>query len=104
MLFNWRGAAWVMVAIGVVIGLCALDLSCSGNPSEHSTIAHVKGEMAEGRKAQRAQEADNLAQLARDLRVLAKRYVEQGDKRKAQRAIGAAQELDRKIRNLLEEK
>ena len=104
MLFNWRGAALVIAAIGVVLGLCALDLRCSGKPSEQSTIAHVKGELAAGRKEQRHLEAENLARLARDMRVLAQRYLEKGDKRKAQRAIGAAQELDRKIHALLEEK
>ena len=104
MFFNWRGAALVLAAIGVAVGLCALDLSCSGKPSGESTIARVKGELAAGRKERRNLEAENLAKLARDMRVLAQRYLEKGDKRKAQRAIGAAQELDRKIQALTEEK
>ena len=60
--------------------------------------------MSAGQKAMRQQEAENLAQLARDLRVLARRYKENGENKKAQRAIGAAQELDKKIARLLDEK
>ena len=60
--------------------------------------------MSAGQKAMRQQAAENLAQLARDLRVLARRYKENGENKKAQRAIGAAQELDKKIARLLDEK
>ena len=100
MFFNWRGVAIVFGAIAIVIGLCAIDLSCGAKPTEDSTIARVKGELAVGKKEMRNLQADDLARLARDMRVLAKRYVEQGEKKKAQRAIGAAQELDRKIQEL----
>lgn len=104
MFFNWRGAVIVLSALAVVIGLCAVDLHCSGGPGSGSAVARVKGEVAEGKKALRQQEAENLARVARDLRVLAKRYKENGENKKAQRAIGAAQELDRKIVRLLDEK
>jgi len=104
MFFNWKGIALVLAALVVVIGLCAVDLSCSGGPSQDSQIARMKGEWKDGKKALRQQEAENLAQLARDLRVLAQRYKAKGENKKAQRAIGAAQELDKKIAQLLEEK
>lgn len=104
MFFNWRGAAIVLAAIAAIGCLCAVDLRCSGRPGSGSTIAHVKGELAEGKRAMRQQEAENLARLARDLRVLAKRYKENGENKKAQRAIGAAQEMDKKIARLLGEK
>ena len=100
MFFNWKGIAIVLAAIVVVIGLCALDLRCSGGSGEIPAIARVKGEIEAGRKEQRSLQADELAKLARDMRVLAKRYLEQGEKRKAQHAIGAAQELDKKIEEL----
>ena len=103
MFFNWRGAVIVLSVLAVVIGLCAVDLRCRGGPSSGSAVARVKGEVAEGRKAMRQQEAENLARVARDLRVLAKRYKENGENKKAQRAIGAAQELDKKIARLLGE-
>ena len=104
MLFNWKGAAIVLAALVAVIALCAVDLRCSGGVGSDSQIARVKNELAEGKKAMRQQEAETLAQLARDLRVLAKRYKENGENKKAQRAIGAAQELDKKIARLLEAK
>jgi len=102
--FNWKGVAIVLTALAVVIGLCALDLRCSGKLGADSQIVRMKGEWDEGKKAMRQQEAENLARLAHDLRVLAKRYKENGESKKAHRAIGAAQELDRKIARLLEEK
>ena len=101
MFFNWKGAAIVLAVLAAVIGLCAVDLRCSGGLGPDSHIVRMKGEWDEGKKAIRQQEAENLAQLARDLRVLAKRYKENGENKKAQRAIGAAQELDRKIARLL---
>ena len=104
MFFNWRGAVIVLSVLAVVIGLCAVDLRCSGGPGSGSTVARVKGEVAEGKKAMRQQEAESLARVARDLRVLAKRYKENGENKKAQRAIGAAQELDKKIARLLDGK
>ena len=101
MFFNWKGAAIVLAVLAVVIGLCAVDLRCSGGLGPDSQIVLMKGEWDEDKKAMRQQEAENLAQLARDLRVLAKRYKENGENKKAQRAMGAAQELDRKIARLL---
>lgn len=102
MFFNWKGIAIVLSALVAVIALCAVDLRCSGGPEPGSQIKRVKDEMAAGKTAKRQQEAENLAQVARDLRVLAKRYKANGENKKAQRAIGAAQELDRKIAQLLE--
>ena len=104
MFFDWKGASIVLAVLAVVIGLCAGDLRCSGGPEPYSQVSRMKGEWAEGKKAMRQQEAENLAQLARDLRVLASRYKGNGENKKAQRAIGAAQELDKKIARLLEEK
>ena len=102
MLFNWKGAAIVLAVLSAVIGLCIINLRCSGGLGSDSHIVRMKGEWNEGKKAMRQQEAENLAQLARDLRVLARRYKENGENKKAQRAIGAAQELDKKIARLLE--
>lgn len=104
MFFNWKGVAIVLAVIAAVIVLCAVDLRCSGGLGSDSHIVRMKGEWAEGKKAMRQQEAENLAQLARDLRVLARRYKENGENKKAQRAIGAAQELDKKIMLLMEGK
>ena len=104
MFFNWKGVMFVLGGIAVVMGLCALDLCCSsGGKEKIPSLERVKGEIEAGRREQRVLQADELAKLARDMRALAKRYVEQGESRKAQRAIGAAQELDRKIRELRRE-
>ena len=102
MFFNWRGVMVVLAVLTAVVVLCAVDLRCSGGLGQDSQIVRMKGELAEGKKAMRQQEAENLAQLARDLRVLARRYKENGENKKAQRAIGAAQELDKKIARLLD--
>ena len=104
MFFNWKGAAIVLAVLAAVVGLCAVDLRCSGGVGPNSSAAHIRNEWAAGKKAMRQQEAENLAQLARDLRTLASRYKEKGENKKAQRAIGAAQELDKKISRLLEER
>ena len=104
MFVNWRGVVIVLLVLAVVVGLCAVDLRCSGGLESDSQVRRMKGEWAEGKKPMRQHEAENLAQLARDLRLLAARYKENGESRKAQRALGAAQELDRKIARLLEEK
>ena len=101
MFFNWKGIMFVLGAIAVVVGLCALDLCCSsGGKEKISAVERVKGELEAGRREQRILQAEQLAGFARDMRVLAKRYAEKGEMRKAHRAIGTAQELDRKIKEL----
>lgn len=100
MFFNWRGIAVVLAVLAGVLALCAADLHCSGGTSEESTLTRIKGELAEGKKEYRYQKAEELAALARDLRVMAAHYKAQGQNRKAQRAIAAAQELDRRIKDL----
>ena len=98
-------AGRLVVALGVlalIVGFCLLNVRCSGNPMVGSS-ARIANEVKAGKAEMRNQEIENLARLASDFRVLAKRYKTQGENKKAQRAIGAAQELDRKIRKLQEE-
>ena len=102
MFFNWKGITIVLAALTAAILLCAVDLRCSGGIGSDPQVRRVKDEVAAGKTAMRQQEAENLAQVARDLRALAKRYKANGENKKAQRAIGAAQELDKKISQLLE--
>lgn len=97
---SWRTLAVMLGILALVIGLCALNLRCAGDPGPGSTVVRVRDELQEARRARRIQEADNLSVMARDLRVLARRYLDEGDKKKAQRAIGAAQELDKRIQAL----
>lgn len=104
MFFNVKGTLIVLAVIVVVMCVCALDLHCSRRPTAESTISRVKGELAAGQREVRYQQAEDLARLARDLRVLARHHVAKGEKRKAQRALAAAQELDGKIRKLRGEK
>ena len=100
MFFNWRGIRIVLVVIAAVIALCVIDLRCSGGSEDNATLMRVKSELAAGREAAKDLRADELDRLARDMRVLAKRYLEKGENKKAQRAIGAAMELERKSRTL----
>ena len=51
MLFNWKGAVIVLSVLAAVIALCAVDLRCSGGVGSDSSIARMKGEWAEGKKA-----------------------------------------------------
>lgn len=100
MLNNWK-TVWIIVAILAAVAVIGvIDLRCSGVSEKGTPMARVGEEIAAGKKEFRNLQADDLAVLARDLRILARRYVEQGDKKKAQRAIGAAQELDKKIAEL----
>ena len=99
-------AGRLVVALGVlalIVGFCLLNVRCSGNPMVGSSAARIANEVKAGKAEMRNQEIENLARLASDFRVLAKRYKTQGENKKAQRAIGAAQELDWKIRKLQEE-
>ncbi len=101
MSFKWKGIIFVLGGIAVVVGLCALGICCSSGGKEHiPSQERAKGEIEADSGEQRVLQEEELAKLARDMRALAKRYVEQGETRKAHRAIGAAQELDRKIREL----
>lgn len=90
----------VLAALAFVVALCALDLSCGRRPTESSTIARVQGELAVGRKELRNRQAEDLARVARDLRVLARHHADKGEKRKARRALAAAQEMDARIKAL----
>jgi len=101
--FGRKRMAIVLSALAAVVGLSALGLSCSGRLGTGSRHVRMKDELSEDKKAMRRQEAEKLARFARDFRVLAQRYREGGESKKAHRAIGAAQELDRKIKKLLEE-
>ena len=94
----------VFCILAAIVAICVADLHCSGGLGTDSSVARMKDELGVGKRAMREQEAENLARLARDLRALARRYRENGENKKAQRAIGAAQELDRKIAQLLTEK
>lgn len=60
----------------------------------------VKGELEAGKKAAKDLRADELERLARDMRRLSKKYLEEGENKKAQRAMGAAMELERKSKAL----
>lgn len=101
MVFGWRHVGYVLAGLAAVLLICAIDLRCSGDPAVGSAAAHVREELQEGRRERSAQDIESLSVLARDLRVMAKRYVEQGETRKAHRAIGAAQELDKRIQALM---
>jgi len=94
-----RRVLFILIVVAVVVGLGVIGLHCGG-PSESPAVERVRGEIEVGRKEQRNLQADELAALARDMRLMAQRYLQQGDKQKAQRAIGAAQELDKKIQAL----
>jgi len=101
---GWKGIGIVAAVLAAVVLLSVLDLRCKrGDPAPGSAGAYVKNEIAEGKSQYKIMKIEELATLARTMRVLARRYVEQGDKKKAQRAIGAAQELDRKIEKLRSE-
>lgn len=104
MFFNMKGTMIVLAVMAIVMALCALDLCCGGKPSGVSAVSRVKTEMSAGIKEMRNRQADDLAKVASDMRVLARRYAEKGDKKQAQRAINAALELDRNIERLRREK
>lgn len=100
MTFGWRHVGYVLAGLAAVLLIGVIDLRCSGDPRPGSAAAHIRSELQEGRQERRVQDVESLSIMARDLRVLAKRYVEQGETRKAHRAIGAAQELDKRIQSL----
>jgi len=90
---------FIALVAAFALGLGVLGLRCGG-PAENPTVVRIRGDIEAGRDERRRQQADELAAVARDLRLMAQRYLKQGEKQKAQRAIGAAQELDKKIQAL----
>jgi len=93
---NWRCVGVIAGVMSVVILFAVVDLRCRGSASD----SRVAREMMAGKQAQRERQAEDLAQMARDLRILAVRYREKGEKKKAYHALSAAQELDKKIKLL----
>ena len=100
MFFNWKGISFTLLGLAAALLFCAFNLHCGGDPAQTPTALRVKEELAAGKAEMRYQKAEELAALARDLRQLAAIYTKNGEKKKAHHAIGAAQELDRKIRAL----
>lgn len=100
MSFVVRIAAALLGILLLVVTICVCNLRCSGDLEQDLTVRRIKGDIAAGKREAKVIQADNLAEVARDLRVLARRYKEKGESKKAQRAISAAMELDKKIRQL----
>lgn len=101
MFFDWKGTMWVLAAICAVIALCALDLNCSRAPEEEEgAVRRVKGELSAWRQERRNVQADDLARMARDLRVIARRHVERGENKEAQKVMAEVLKLEQRIERL----
>ena len=99
----WGRLVVELGVLALIVGFCVLNVHCSGEPAAGSSAARIANEVKAGKQEMRNQEIENLARVANDFRVLAKRYKAQGENKKAQRAICAALELDKKILKLQEE-
>jgi len=99
--FNVRGIVITLAAIAAVALLCMLDVHCSNvrdrrakeQPSP-GVVSRVKGELAAGAKEFAQLRADQLNAQLRDLRILAKHFVEKGENRRARATIALIQELE----------
>ena len=100
MLVDWKGVRIALLVLLAVLAFCALDLNCSGSKDENATLSRVRSELAVGRREARLKQADDLARVALDMRVLAKRHAANGRTKEAQQCIAAALELDSEIKRL----
>lgn len=104
MFFNVSGIKWTLLAIAVVVLLCALDVHCSNRRDEkaavNSSLLHVKDEMKAGQQAFAQQRADQINAQLRDLRILAKHLVKKGETKRARAAISLIQELEQQQKRL----
>ena len=104
MFFNYRGTGWVLFAILVVVLLCVLDLRCSflrdekrakeSDAPQVGAIAHVKGEMSAGLEALAQQREEQRNEQLRTLRVMAKRFADKGDHKRARATIGLIMQIE----------
>ena len=86
----------ILVGAGVVGGLLALDLRCSRAKDEGvpSAVRHVREEMDAGIRENAALHEEQRAEQLRILRVMARRYVEEGKSAEARKVFAAIAELE----------
>lgn len=102
MSFIWKIPLAVLGLSALVFGVCVANLKCCGKPGPDTTVGRIQGELAAGKREYRSQQANELARMAHELRILAQGYKAKGENKKALRAVSAARELDKKIQQLLE--
>ena len=111
MFFNVRGTCWVLLAILLVALVCVIDLRCSvarderareRNAPQFGALAHVEEEMAAGKRAWNQLREDQLNEQLRTFRVMAKRFTEMGQHRRARATIALILELEREKRRRAE--
>ncbi len=106
MFFNFRGAGWVLLVILLVAFVCLLDLKCSfmrderdrvdaAQPPPSGALARVKGEMSAGKEAWNQMREEQLNEQLRTFRVMAKRFAETGQHKRAQALVSLIQEIER---------
>ncbi len=103
MFFNTRGISWTLLAILGVALVCIIDLKCSfmrdDKEREDTTpagaLARVKSEMSAGKDAWNQMREEQLNEQLRTFRVMAKRFVETGQHKRARATIALIQEIER---------
>lgn len=99
MLVDWRGVS-IALAVLVAVGLlCALDLHCTSDQGP-DVLAHVKGEMMSGRHEALILRRDQIAEQLRDMRVLNKRLVEQGEGKRSRELTRMIIELEKQFQRI----
>ncbi|MGN0847457.1 MAG: hypothetical protein ACI4RA_08760 [Kiritimatiellia bacterium] len=107
MFFNMRGTYWTLLTILLVVLVCIVDLRCSTarderarerNSLQFGALAHVKDEMSAGKQAWNQQREAQLNEQLRTFRVMAKRFAEAGQHRRARATIALILELEREKR------
>ena len=106
MFFDVRGICWTLAGILVVALLCALDLHCSNRRDAAKAsagvgaIAHVREEVAAGRKEAAVMGAEQRNLMIRDLRVMVRRMLKEGRKEEARRFMAEIQKLEQNRPNV----
>ncbi len=105
--FDTKGICWTLLAVLAVVLACLLDLRCAAardararraDAPPSGALAHVKEELAAGRRAWDQMREEQLNEQLRMLRVLAKRCAEKGEHVRARATIALIQEIEQEKR------
>ena len=99
MLVDWRGVAIAIAVLTVVVVLGAIDLSCTSDRGP-AVLDRVKSEAQSGRQEFATLRREQVAEQLRDMRILNKRLVEQGELKRSRELIRLIVELERQYQRL----
>ena len=99
MFVDWRGVATAVAVLAVIVLLGALDLSCTSDRGP-AVLDRVKAEAQSGRQEFATLRREQVAEQLRDMRILNKRLVEQGELERSRELTRLIVDLERQYQRL----